>query len=139
METWTKDELFLVASCAYALYREGRYPEAGVIFEGLVSVDPANVYCRDSLASIYLLLGNPQRALEQLNAVLALDPHNVDARARRCEAWQRLGRSSEARHDLEKVAESGSARQTARLRLLLEAPPGGSIPAAAQLPPGSER
>jgi tetratricopeptide (TPR) repeat protein len=134
---WTDEEILRVAQCGYELYREGRYREAGVIFEGLVGLRPGDAYCRESLAVLYLLLEDPQAAIEQLNELLARDPNHAGARARRCEAWWRLGRAAQARSDFDRFALSATPAQAARLRLLLENP---AMPAAmSQLPPGAER
>jgi tetratricopeptide (TPR) repeat protein len=135
METgWTAEDVYRVAECGHALYREGRYREAAVIFEGLVAVDPASPYCRESLAALYLILGDPQNAIVELNQVLERDPDHAGARARRCEAWWRLGRRTQAQLDFERLAGFGAEVLAARLRVLLELPPPWT-----QLPPEAQR
>ncbi len=129
---WTTEDVYRIAECGHGLYREGRYREAAVIFEGLVAVDPANVYCRESLAALYLILEYPEKALAQLNDLLERDTGHIGARARRCEAWWRLGRRAQAELDFERVKGAGAPMLAARLRLLLESPPGRQLPPAAE-------
>ncbi len=123
---WTEEDVYRIAERAHSLYLQGRNREATVIFEGLVAVDPENLYCRDALAALYLLNGEPHRALIELNQVLARDPQHATARARRCESWWRLGRPDEARRDLEWLAAGNGRTHVARLRLLLESPAGAA-------------
>ena len=119
---WTDQDIYLIAERAHALYLQGRYREAAIIFEGLVAVAPENAYCREALAALYLLLDQPERALAQLNDLLARQPGHVTARARRCEAWLRTGRAEEARRDFERIRGDVAPSCGARLRLLLESP-----------------
>jgi predicted Zn-dependent protease len=119
---WTEEDVYLIAERAHALYLQGRYREATVIFEGLVAVAPESSYCREALAALYLLLNEPERALAQLNELLARQPGHVTARARRCEAWLRAGRADEARRDFERIRREVAPSCATRLRLLLESP-----------------
>jgi tetratricopeptide (TPR) repeat protein len=97
---WTDEEIYLLAERAYALYKQGQYREALIIFDGLVSLDPLNSYSRTALAAISMALGDSQRAVKELSFLLDRDPSDHDARARRCEAYCDLRNWNEARADL---------------------------------------
>jgi tetratricopeptide (TPR) repeat protein len=118
---WTNEELYLLADRGYAFYRQGRYQEAGMIFEGLTSLDPGNAYSRTALATVYTALGNAEGALAELSYLLEQNPANHDARARRCEAYCQLHRWNEARQDLAILKRNGELHQVQRLTWRLEA------------------
>ena len=118
---WTHEEIYLLADRGYALYRQGRYPEAAVIFEGLTVLDPSNSYCRTGLAAVCMVLGDAQRAVAELSWVLHRNPSNHEARARRCEAYCELRAWSEARQDLAILRRNGERHQVRRLTWRLEA------------------
>ena len=77
-------EIYYVAERGYRLY-EGRLREAAILFEGLIVIDPENAYCRKALAAISIGLGQHWLAVRQLSAIIARDPLDTDALARRCE------------------------------------------------------
>jgi len=76
---WTRDDIYRICERGYSLHQQGRYREAAVIFDGLIAVDPDNDYCRDALAAALLALGEAQRAVEQLDTVLAHDSGHLAA------------------------------------------------------------
>ncbi|HVO62387.1 MAG TPA: tetratricopeptide repeat protein [Terriglobales bacterium] len=112
---WTQDEICLLAERGYALYRQGRYQEAAVIFEGLTVLDPLNSYCRTALAAVCLALGEFQRAVDELSFLLNLNPSDQEARARRCEAYCTMGNWSAAGQDLAILRRNGERNHVPRL------------------------
>jgi len=118
---WTPEEIYLLADRGYALYHQGRYQEAGVIFEGLTVLDPLNSYCRSALAAICLALREPQRAVDELSFVLNLHPADHEARARRCEAYCELGNWNAASQDLAVLRRNGERNHAQRLAWRLQA------------------
>jgi tetratricopeptide (TPR) repeat protein len=116
---WTSHEVYLIASKGYALYLQGRWREAAMIFEGLVAIDPGNRYLRLALATIYVAQEDLTRSLEELNRLLSLYPNDIEARARRCEVCLRLERSGEAQSDLDYLRRHGGSH-VRRLQLLME-------------------
>ena len=98
---WTEEEIYLLADRGYGLYQEGFYREAAVLFEGLTAIAPENAYCRTALAAACLKLGDPHRAVQELDTILQQNPANHEARARRTEVYCELGQWNEARRDLE--------------------------------------
>jgi predicted Zn-dependent protease len=101
---WLSEEVQYVAERGYRLYSEGRLREAAILFKGLVVVDPGNAYCRKALAAISISLGEHGLAARQLSHVLARDPLDVDALARRCETLMAAGDLAAARRDLDALA-----------------------------------
>ena len=118
---WTEDEIYLLAGRGYAFYRQGRYEEAAVIFDGLVALDAKNPYCRTALAAVCLCLGDAERAVTELTSLLEQNPADLEARARRCEAYCELGRWSDARHDFSILQRNGEQNHTLRLGWRLQA------------------
>jgi tetratricopeptide (TPR) repeat protein len=118
---WTNDEIYLLAERAYAFYRQGQYREAAVIFEGVVSLDPLNSYCRTALAAVSIALGDSQRAVKELSFLLNRNPADHDARARRCEAYCDLRNWTEARADLIILRRNGERDHVQRLSWRLHA------------------
>jgi Flp pilus assembly protein TadD len=117
---WTSEDVFLVSDRAYSLFQQGRYREAAVLFEGLVAVDPGNSYCANALAACHYMLGEPQQTVAVLDRFLQVNPNDLEAHSRRCEALLQLGRTNEARQDLEFLNRKGAGQYSRRLRLLFE-------------------
>jgi tetratricopeptide (TPR) repeat protein len=118
---WTPEEIYLLADRGYAFYRQGRYEEAAVIFDGLVALDPTNTYCRTAMATVCLCLGDAERAAGELTAVLEQNPADHEARARRCEAYCDLRHWDEARRDLAILQRNGEQNHARRLAWRLQA------------------
>src|SRR5215831_6503772 len=70
---WSREEIYYIAERAHHLYRQGRFNDAGILFEGLTAIDPDNVYCRKALAAVYMALKEYGIALRHLTAVLSRD------------------------------------------------------------------
>ena len=117
---WKRDDIYRICERGYSLHQQGRYREAAVIFDGLVAVDPDNDYCRDALAASFLALGEAQRAVEQLDTVLAHDSGHLAARARRFEAYLQMGDFAAARADFEVLKQLQPAHEVRRLGLRIE-------------------
>lgn len=118
---WTPEELYLLTERGYALYQQGRYQEAGIIFEGVTAADPSNSYARMALAAACLILGDAERAVTELTLLLQENPADQDARARRCETYCQLGNWTEAENDLAILHRNGSRQHVERLAGRLEA------------------
>lgn len=118
---WTEEDIYRVAKRAHSFYLQGRYDEAGIIFEGLVAIDPANRYCRLALAVLYMTKGKVQQAVAQLSDLLGLYPEEVGARARRCEAYLELGLLKEAEQDWEHLKKGTQTPTIWRLQTRISA------------------
>jgi tetratricopeptide (TPR) repeat protein len=117
---WLPEDIYRIAERGYSLHQQGRYREATTIFDGLVAADPQNSYCRDALAAAWLALGEPQRALEQLDLILKRDSGHLSARARRFEAYLEIGDFAAARADFEILKHLLPAHEVRRLSLRFE-------------------
>jgi predicted Zn-dependent protease len=114
---WTAEELGLVAERAYQLHLQGRDQEALTIFEGLVTIEPRNVYCLEALAALQLKAGAADRAVDYASRALAFSPRAIDAMACRCEANVMLNRITLAQQDLEMLKGLRANTQVARLNM----------------------
>jgi predicted Zn-dependent protease len=115
--TWTNAEIELLAERAYQLHLQGKHSDASIIFEGLLAIDPRNVYCLQALAALSLRLGSAQDAIQYADRALALAPDSLEALACRCEANVCLGRYSEAHQDLLRLKTMEAKTQVTRLRM----------------------
>ena len=97
---WTDEDLYLIAERGHLLYLQGRFDEARILFEGLVSINPRDWYFSNALAAIYLKLGKPQDAVGLLDELLRQHPADIESRIRRCEALIEAGRHEEAKAQL---------------------------------------
>jgi tetratricopeptide (TPR) repeat protein len=118
---WTKEEIYLLSNRGYALFQQGRYREAAVIFDGVTALDPLNSYARKAMAVVCLAIGEPQRAIFELSFVLNQNPADQAARARRCEAFCQLRNWNEARQDLAMLRRNGEVQHVERLTWRLQA------------------
>jgi tetratricopeptide (TPR) repeat protein len=117
---WTEEDIYLVADRGYSLHTEGHYREAAMIFEGLIAVDPENRYCRDALAAAWLAMGEPQRAIEQLNMLLSRRSDDLAARVRRFAAYLQAKQYGSALADFEVLKRLLPRNEGRRLELSLQ-------------------
>jgi tetratricopeptide (TPR) repeat protein len=120
--TWTAEEVGLVAQRGYDLHLQGKNLDALTIFEGILAIEPNNLYCLDALAALWLKLGSPEKSIEYCNRLLAHDPKNADGLARRCEAFVQADRLELAAQDLGLMQQQvGASRQVERMKLRVSA------------------
>lgn len=96
-----------LAMFGHQLFELGRLEEARVIFEGLVSTDPNDVFAHTMLGTIYLARGDLKRALALFQAALEADPNDLAALVYRAEIRLNQKKPREALVDLEKVLARG--------------------------------
>ena len=113
--SWSEEEIYLLADRAYAFYLQGQYKPASVIFEALTVIDPDNAYCRNALATVCLALGDTERAVMELSRLLEQNPANLEARARRCEAYCEQQQWRSAADDLAILRRNGERHHVKRL------------------------
>jgi tetratricopeptide (TPR) repeat protein len=118
---WNGQWVYSVSERAYLLHTEGRHREALTLFEGLLEIDPLNLYYRDAVSALHLALDEPEAAVRQASIVLAVDPNYKNAIVRRCEGYIRLAMHKEAEDDLEKLRRVGSNGDVRRMEMRLEA------------------
>jgi predicted Zn-dependent protease len=137
---WTREEVYYIAERAHRLYRQGRYHDAGILFDGLTAVDPENLYCRKALAAVYMVLKEHGAAVQHLNAILVRDRHDAEALAGRCEALIALKDLAAARRDLQSLSALPNGLENARrLRLLFDQADLAPRARSQQLPQGQSR
>lgn len=71
---WSKDQLDEFRFAGFLYLREGHYDRALIYFKTLILLDPTNAYDWETLGALYLQMGDPAQALENINAALALQP-----------------------------------------------------------------
>lgn len=118
---WESEDLHLIAETAYELHLQGKHAEALTIIEGVLTIDPSNIYALDAAAALSLTLRRPKDALDYASTLLNIAPDHNQARARRCEANILLGRLQYARYDVEKLNENASPALYLRVRMRLRA------------------
>jgi predicted Zn-dependent protease len=116
---WTDEDLYLIAERGHLLYLQGRFDEAKILFEGLVSINPRDWYFNNALAAIYIKMSNPHAAVELLDELLRQYPADIESRIRRCEALLEAGRTEEAKAQLLELRSRHSDPRIARLALRL--------------------
>ena len=117
---WPAEDIYRIAERGRSLHMQGKYPEAIVIFEGLLAADPQNAYCREALAAAWLAMGEPQQAIEQFDTLIRQTPGNLVARAHRTEAHLQAGNLDAARSDFEFLRRLLPDSEIRRLELALE-------------------
>jgi predicted TPR repeat methyltransferase len=93
------DEAFAIALCAH---REGRYPEAAVVYRQILEVVPEHVDALHFLGVAEHQAGRTQVALTLLDRALALAPEHADALCNRGNVHRSLHRLDEAEADYRK-------------------------------------
>jgi tetratricopeptide (TPR) repeat protein len=79
------------------LYNAGRYSDASTVYGDAILKDPGNVEAHQGLALAHAELRNPDRQLEELKAIAALKPADVDATLDVAQASEFIGRWDTAR------------------------------------------
>ena len=90
-------------SYAYMLLRQGRYPEALQELEVYAKLEPNEPNPYDSQAEVYLIMSQPEQALERYGRVLTIDPSFTNGHVGRAWSFGMLGRLDEALDELAKA------------------------------------
>jgi tetratricopeptide (TPR) repeat protein len=80
----------------YSLLRVGRFPEALKEFEEYAALAPREPNPHDSMAEAYVLMGQPERAVERYGRVLEMEPTFFNAHVGRAYALGMMGRYDDA-------------------------------------------
>lgn len=91
----------------HQLFESGKIEEARVVFEGLVGMDVADSFPYTMLGTIYLALGDPDRALALFEAALQLDRFDLPALVYRGEIRLNRGRLKSALDDFHRAVRLG--------------------------------
>ena len=118
-EQWTDEEVFLIADLAHEIALQGRYPEALVLFDGLASIAPGNLYVRRALAAVHLKLGQPTAALAAIREQSTDGPSG----RLRLECFLELGRRADAAREFQSIRARLEPPDRQRYALLLDNSP----------------
>jgi tetratricopeptide (TPR) repeat protein len=83
----------------------GRHREAARFYESVIDVKPDHVEARASLARLYLISGNPDKALELIAPVIANNPDNAELLTIRASCEFQQKKTSEALADAERAVQ----------------------------------
>lgn len=120
--TWY--EMLDIANKAFSFFNEGKYKESGVLFQGLISLDPYEAYYRLGLGAVYLAEDQLEWAKTMFDQAVELNANELAAYVNRGECYLRMGQILDAALDFQKVLEldpQGKDPLTHRARVLAAA------------------
>ena len=120
-QSWPAEFSYLVRERAYLLQGVERYQEALALFEGLLELDPDDMYCRDAVSALFLATGNPEEAIRHASIAISAEATSAVSFMRRCEGYLRLGRFTEAEQDLRALEDLHATSFAARMRMRFRA------------------
>ena len=107
LEGMSRTQLGEIALFGHHLFESGRLDEARVVFEGLVGMGVEDAFPHTMLGTVYLALGDQDRALALFEAALLIDDKDVAARVSRGEIRLNRGKLKQAVDDLSAVIKVG--------------------------------
>ena len=114
---WTDRDVYLVCEKAFGLHAQGYHEQAALLLDGLAVIDPGNAQIHDGLAAVFYSMDRLEESVQASTVALQLDPACTHVRARRAEAYLRLGRTADAAADCRLLtAGPGGARHHALAR-----------------------
>ena len=119
LDKWDEHVAYRVSERAYLLYNEGHFEDSLSLFEGLLELFPKNLYYRDSVSALHLILGNPAEAVQHASIVIDADSSYANAFMRRCEGYLLQGRAPEAKRDLASLKQLGALADATRMEARL--------------------
>jgi predicted Zn-dependent protease len=103
---WGPDQIKDLRNLAFSFLQQGHYKKAAIYLEGLLLLDPQNPYDLKTLGAIYLQLNDNVKALEFLDAALAISPMDEIAQLNKAKALYILGRKAEAQTIAQNLSQS---------------------------------
>lgn len=119
----TAEQADVIANMGCDLANSGRFDDARVVFEGMVTLNPHDAAAQAALGTVYQKLGRTDDALAAYDACLKLDPKHPVALANRGEL-KVLARDASGWLDLAKALEAdpqGTTVGSRRARAMIEA------------------
>ena len=98
-------ELLQMAIIGFRMYELGRYGEAKLIFQGLVTMDPKESYFLTALGAVYLAENSLEEARRYLDRSIEVNPKEIAAFVNRGEVSLREGKVLDAAQDFAKAVE----------------------------------
>ena len=105
----TRAQLGEMALLGHRLFEAGNFHAARVVFEGLVGFGVEDAFPHTMLGTVYLALGDQDRAIALFEAALRFDPKDVAARVYRGEIRLNRGKLKQALEDLRYAVDVGAA------------------------------
>lgn len=99
------------------LQKEGKYKDAEALYETVVRMNPAHIFCRYNLAFIHGQFGNYDKAIGYIQEVMDLAPNHADAYAMRGKINELRNQNGRARIDYQKALEIDSTNVNAKAGL----------------------
>lgn len=118
----TDQEVFSMLHMAWMFYNNGKLESAEVVLQGVLAIDPDNMYVDSCLGAVYARMGKLDDALEHLNRAMAVNPADISACVNRGETLFRLGRVEESAADFRRALEMDPQKKDPaanRARLIL--------------------
>jgi len=94
-----------MAVTGFAMYEQGRYREAKVIFDGLAALDPKESYYRTALGAVFLAQDKLDEAGSEFDAAIKLNKKDIAALVNRGEVRLRKGLLLEAAEDFKSAVD----------------------------------
>jgi tetratricopeptide (TPR) repeat protein len=98
-------EMLEIAVIGFAMYEQGRYDEAKVVFQGLCSLDPNEGYYQTALGAVYLAQEQLDSAEVCFNRAIELNGQEISSYVNRGEVYLRQGKVVEAAHDFKRAVD----------------------------------
>lgn len=117
-------EMLQMAIIGFRMYEQGRFGEAKMIFQGLVTLDPKESYYLTALGAVFLAEDDLDEAKRYLDLSIGVNPKELAAFVNRGEVFLRQGKLLEAAQDFSKAVEldpTGKDQLTIRAKVLAAA------------------
>ena len=93
---WTEEQVEDLRMAGFSYIRQGKYDIALPFFEALVVLAPDSAYDAQTLGALYLQIGEPEKAIKNLEYALKLEADHSPTLLNFTKALFMLGRTHEA-------------------------------------------
>jgi len=105
---WEKDKIDEIRFYGFSLLREGKYDRARLFFEVLLIIDKGTAFDRQTLGAIYLQMNENEKAVEQLNRALEIEPDHEFSLLNKAKALFMLNQKTEALTIVDRLKKSAN-------------------------------
>ncbi len=122
LEGIDEGQLYTIAEIGYVLMEEGKLEEARKIYEGLIELSPNESYFHSVLGAIYQRLNNNEKALNEYDRAISLNPDDIPSIVNSAEILLHTGKLLESSERLKKAIfldKSGNDPWAMRARALV--------------------
>lgn len=122
LEGINEAQLYTIAEIGYVLMEEGKLEEARKIYEGLIELSPDESYFHSVLGAIYQRLNYLDRALNEYDRAILLNPDDIPSIVNSAEILLHTGKLLESSERLKKAIlldKSGDNSWAIRARALV--------------------